>query len=296
MHPRNTFLSFLGIGSHTAAPLLYTYVAENPGACLASKPTHFFSKTEVFAKGTTWYEAQFPKAKAGALRGELAHNYLSNAATAGLIARTYPDAKLLAVIENPLVSVRVEYIEAIRSRQISRQTALAQFLKMRPEVLLRACYGRQLVPYFSYYSALDLLVWLASDIREDPLKAVRVTYEHLGLPADFVPLKLRHLVVAEDDEVRRGLLKRSGRFVRELIRSGYGYLVKITNQKPPPTETASELARKLSLEPELEEYLKDYYREDVRQLSDLLHRDLLVEWGFAEVSAVGDPRQEKTRR
>lgn len=283
MHPRRTFLSFVGLGSQTAAPLLYSYLREHPASCLTNEPTRFFSSTEVFAKGIDWYEAQFPEAKSGMLRGELAYDYLSHAPTAGLLARTYPNAKLVVVIENPLVSVRVEYVEALRARTITRQLSLTEFLRNHPEVLARARYGRQLVPYFSYYSPTDLLVWLAADIREDPLRAVQKTYEHLGLPTEFVPLTLRHLVVEEVDEKKKpGFIKRRIMAIRALIRAGYGYLMKYLKPKPPQTETVAEIARRLPLTPELETKLKEYFHDDVRQLSDLLHRNLLVEWGFEE--------------
>jgi hypothetical protein len=281
MPVRNTLVSFFGIGSHTAAPLLYSYIAEHPQVCLPSEPTHFFSDTKVFARGVAWYESQFVPRRLRTVCGELAHVYLHTTQTAGLIARTYPNARLLAVIENPLISIRVEYIEAVRTGKISRELSLAEFLKQNPEVLLRARYGRQLVQYFSFYSPNDLLVFTAADIRADVLKAVRDTYKHLGLDATFVPPTLRHLVVEEVDEKKKpGFIKRGMSALKTLIRTAYSHLVQKIKPKKVATETAADLARKIPLTPELEVELREYFKTDVAQLSALLHRNLSVEWEF----------------
>lgn len=275
---RNTFVSFFGLGSHSAAPLLYTYIKEHPNIVLPTTQTDFFADAKIFARGVAWYESNF-KLKSGGVVGELADRYLMTAQTAGLIARTYPDAKLLAVIENPLVSLKVEYIEAIRRGDITRQTPLFEFLKRYPDTLLKARYGRQLEHYFTYYSPKDLLVVLASEVRHNPLPTLKLVFEHLGLDAKYVPLSLRHLVVEEvDDKKKPGLIKRFLRFVKAQLRKLYKRI------KPPvvAVETATERARKMVLSEALEQKLKDYYRADVVLLSNLLHRNLTVEWGFSD--------------
>ena len=283
MPVRHTAVSFIGLGSHTAAPLLYSYIAEHPNVCLPGETTQFFSSAKVFAQGVDWYESQFGNCPPSSLRGELAHTYLANSQAASLIARTYPNARLLAVIENPLMSVRVEYVEAIRSRRISRQVTLAEFLKQNPEVLLRSRYGRQLVHYFSFYAPIDLLVLLAADIRSDLLGTVQKTYEHLGLDNKFVPLTLKHLVVVEEDDKKKpGFIKRGFRFVKSIITTQSHRLVLKLKPKKVKIETSAELARKIELSPELEAFLKDYFRDDVVKLSSLLHRNLSAEWGFTE--------------
>ncbi len=283
---RHTTVAFFGLGSQTAAPLMYTYLKEHPQAIILSEPTGFFSDTTVHAKGINWYERQFQTTKkTGALCGELTFDYLTSAQAAGLIARTYPNAKLLAVIENPLVSVRVEYVEARRNGTITPQTSLTEFLRRHPEVLLRARYGHQLVPYFSYYAPTDLLVLVAMDVRADVLRAVKMTYEHVGLDPKFVPVSLRHLVVEEEDEKKKpGLIKRSISAVRGVVKMVYRYINTRLRPREIKTETSTELALKIPIEPALEAKLKAYFSPDVAKLSSLLHRNLLVEWGFEGVT------------
>jgi hypothetical protein len=283
MSARNTLVTFFGLGSHTAVSLLYSYVAEHPQVCLPVHETHFFSDTTILARGVAWYESQFVPRRTRTVCGELAYEYLQNTQSAGLIARTYPNARLFAVIDNPLMSVRVEYADALQRRTISPQVSLAEFLNHNPEVLLRARYGRQLVQYFSFYAPTDLLVLLASDMRADVLKTVATTYKHLGLDAKFVPPTLRHLVVEEVDEKKKpGFIKRGFMALRSVLRVGYSYLVRKIKPKKVAVETAADLARKIPLTPELEAELREYFKTDVAQLSALLHRNLSVEWGFEE--------------
>lgn len=286
MPVRHTSVSFFGLGSHTAAPLIYTYIREHPEVITTKTPTDFFTDTAMFAKGIGWYESQFVlRGKLAKVKGELAPNYLMSAQAAGLIARTYPNAKLLAVVENPLVSVRVEYIEARTQGSISAKTPLTEFLRRNPEVLLRARYGRQLVSYFHYYAPTDLLVLVAKDVREDVLRAVTVTYEHLGLDTKFVPVSLRHLVVEEEDDKKKpGFITRKIMLLRAAVKVVYRYINTHFKPKEIKTETATERALALPLDPALEKKLKAYFRPDVAQLSALLHRNLLVEWGFESSS------------
>ena len=261
---------------------MYEYIAEHPAACIPKQQTHFFSDATLFAKGVAWYESLFQVKKKRTICGELAFNYLRSGQAAQLIARTYPNAKLLAVIEDPLVCVRMEYILAGEMGGLSKNVSLAQFIKQTPEVLLRAKFGRQLVPYFSYYSTKDLLVLVAQNIAADPLLVIKEVYEHCGLDTAFVPLSLRHLVVVEEDDGKKrpGIIKRTYKKIKHLIKF---CTTKIAQTLFPPTvpkETILERAKHVPLSPELESYLKDYYREDVQALSALLHRDFNVEWSI----------------
>lgn len=279
---QRTLISFIGLGSPQVASLLYSYVAEHPASCLPKKPTSFFSSAKRYREGIRWYEEQFTPNKKRFVCGELAADYLLTSSAAGLIARTYPSAKLFAVIDNPLLCVRVEYVGAIRSGQINQNSTLAQFIKNNPEVLLRAKFGRQLVQYFSYYSIQDLLVVCASEVKTEPLAVLKRTYEHIGLDAAFVPVSLKHLVVEEEDDSKKrpGLLKRMYKKLKQGFVAMSTKCTKILFPPKTPKETMLDLAKRVPLSPELEVYLKDYFHGDVAELSALLHRDFNAEWSI----------------
>lgn len=284
MHAQNKSVNFICLGARFATTLLYTYIKEHPQASVCSEETNFFSDSKQFAKGVSWYESHFSVGKLKTIKGDLGLDYLASAQAASLIARTYPSARLLAVIDNPLLAVRVEYVEAKRAGRLNHAISFESFLKQNPEVLLRACYGRQLVHYFSFYSGNDFLVLLASDVRGELLKNLSNAYGHLGLDDSFVPTQLKHLIPEEEEDTKRkpGIIKRTIKGIRKQIKRFYRYVIYVFNPPEILEETSVVVAAKIALSPEMEKYLKDYYLEDVRQLSALLHRDLIVEWGFNE--------------
>jgi hypothetical protein len=275
-------VAFIGIGAGLAPALLYSYLRSHPKVCTPKESTEFFSNIKVFAQGLAWYESQFKDCPPGMIVGELAYEYLQSAPAAGLIARTLPHTQLLAVVENPLLAVRVAYVEARKNNLISAKVSLAQFLKDNREVMQSVRQGRQLSQFFQYYSPTDLLVFTADDVRTEPLKAVSTTYEHIGVDPKFIPLELKYLV--EDDEAdakkKPGLIKRGFRAIKKIITWPYHTILTKTKKPAVSVEIAFEVAKRIPLSPELEQYLKDYYREDVAILSRLMHRNLGYEWGF----------------
>ncbi len=284
MRAQRKLISFVGIGAESAAPLLYSYLRLHPAICAMEEDTRFFSDTKVYAQGIDWYEKQLGKCLPGMVYGELGFSYLRSVSALNLIAKTYPSAKLLAVIENPLVSVRVAYVEARRANTISNKVSLAQFLKQSPEVLMSARYGKQLSEYFSFYAPIDLFVVTASDVRDNTLSVIAQAYDHIGVDKKFIPPVLQHLIPPEEGEtVRRpGIIKRTYRAIKKAIKGFFGAIHSRLFPPDIPIETASMVARQLPLSPELEAFLKEYYRRDVAILSNLLHRNLSVEWGFEE--------------
>lgn len=283
MKAQRRFVSFFGLGSVFAAPLFYSYLREHPQICVPENEIDFFSQPKLYTKGLDWYESQFGKCEAGIVYGELSGYYLKNAGAASLIARAYPNAKLFAVVENPVVSVKVAYIEAMRDKLIPTKMTLAAFIKQYPEVLRAALYGQQLVQYYSYYSPNDLWVVTAADVREDPLGITKKAYDYLGVDNTYAPQTLRHLIVEEepDPKKRPGLIKRTIKWLRSTVVASYRKIInRLLPTKEIPVETASQAARAMVIAPELETYLHNYYKADVAVLSRLLHRNLASEWGM----------------
>ena len=284
MQAKRKNVSFIGIGAGAAPTLLYSHIKSHPEVYVLPEETTFFSNTKVFAKGIGWYEGQFAGAASGLIAGELATEYLQNIQSAGLIARLLPDVRLLAVIENPLVAVRIAYVEARRTQSISAKVSLAQFLKQNPEVLMNARYGRQLTPYFGYYAPTDFFVVTAEEVRNNTLAVLKKTFLHLGVNGEYIPPLLTHLIPEDENEIKfkPGLIKRAFRAIGRGIRGVYRLLARKINPPDIPLETAYAVAKRIPLSPELEEFLKKYYRADVAVLSRLLYRNLGVEWGIDE--------------
>jgi len=270
MHARNKLVSFIGLGSDSVSELLYEYVRLHPEICTPEEEINFFNDAKAYAKGIDWYES----------RCELSTGYLKSAQSASLIARAYPDARLFAIIENPLMAVRIAYVEAIRTKKISSKTLLSDYVKQNPELLSQMMYGKQLVRYFSFYSQNDFLVLIAEDVRNNLLANLSKVFSLIEVDDTFVPTELKHLVLnGEDDTKKAGILKRSYKFIYKCIAKPYNYLYRLIKPPTVPVETTIAIAERIKLSPELETYLKSYFKKDVEQLSSLLHRDMNEEWG-----------------
>jgi hypothetical protein len=207
---------------------------------------------------------------------------MQTAQSASLIASTLPEAKLIAVIEDPLLAVRVAYVEARKNKIINSSVSLTQFLKQNPDVLPTALHGKQLTQYFSYYAPTDLLVLLAEEIRQDPLGAIKQVYEHIGVDKNFIPLQLVHLVPEDEVDVknRPGIITRNYRKLKlKITRTKRAIKLRI-NPTDVPIEQAFAVAKKVPLSPELKSYLCDYYRSDLEVLTRLMHRSMTSEWGL----------------
>ncbi len=282
MSLQRKLISFIGLGAGNTASFLYSYISFHPEVCVIKQQTNFFNDINVYKRGIAWYESNFSDCAENKKYGELASTYLESAQAPALIARAYSTAKLLAVIDNPIVKVKVAYVEAIQAKKLSLDIPLSMFVKQNPEVLTRYRFGRQLTQYFTYYSHNDLLVIIGSEVDEDPLKVISVVYEHLEIDKTYVPLLLRHLVPIEEEDPkhRSGIIKKTYRFIRSSPKKVYNFILKKLKPIKILPDTSLMIANKIQLSPELEAYLKDYYQSDVKVLSSLLHRDLNEEWGI----------------
>jgi hypothetical protein len=281
--PQRKVVSFIGLGAGMAPALLYSYLRAHPQVRTPKEPTNFFSSTKAFARGLSWYESQFNFVP-GFVCGELTADYLQTAPAAALIAKHLPDARLIAVVENPLLAVRVAYVEARKNNLISKEVSVAEFLKHNPDVLMSARHGRYLAHYFSYYSPNDLFLVTADEVREEPIKIIKALFEHVGVNEKFVPLPLAHLVEDDgpDEKKKPGLIKRVIFFPFKIVARLKRWIWSRFQAPALPIEIAFDVARRIPLSPELETFLKNYYREDVAALSKLMHRGLSHEWGFDE--------------
>lgn len=279
MRAERTTISFFGLGAKGVSALLFSYLKAHPQVCTPAKEIGFFNQARLYARGLDWYEEQIgaTNQKNKYRFGELSTTYLESAQVPALIARAYPDAKLVAIIDNPLNALRIEYIEARQGRRIAPSVSPTQFIKQNPNLLVRYCFGRHLTQYFSYYAHTNLLVMLADEVVATPLPAVTTMYQHLDLDLSFVPLSLR--VEEEDDETKKpGWLTRSFRALKKKIKNTINQIRHSLEKPAQPVDIVRQTALRVPMSPELTKFLKDYYQKDVKILSNLLHRDLNAEW------------------
>jgi len=241
---------FLIIGATRAGTSsLYTYLHRNPLVGKARrKEIHYFDFN--YHRGIDWYRSYFPTVfdKVAAERdrggrfvtGESSPYYIFHPLVPARVRETLPEAKLIALLRNPVDRAYSHYQLQRRNglEQLSFPKALEQesdrisgaedenLMHRDFSYLARGIYAEQLERWFELFPREQILVLKSEELFEDPHAIVDAASEFLGVPP------------------RR-------------------------NPRPRPYNAA----RYPNLDAETRAFLSEYYREHNRRLYELLGRD-----------------------
>lgn len=211
--PLRRLPDFLIIGAQKAATTaLYAYLRWHPGITGPSfKEVSFFDLH--YARGDTWYRAHLParprlwavKQRYGEwpLVGEASPSYLFHPLAAERVAALMPEAKLIAVLRNPVDRAFSHYRHevALGREELSFEDALdAESDRMRGELermardpsyfshawwnytyAARGNYAEQLERWFAAFPHEQLLVLISEDLLEEPAASYARTLDFLGV-------------------------------------------------------------------------------------------------------------------
>lgn len=213
--------------------------------------------------------------------GDVSHWYLYSERAPQRIRHYLPDAKLIAVLRNPVERAYSEFLFHVRDgrepihdfrRAIDDEPARKRRNCDEGLYLDRGFYHRQLQRYLELFPREQLRIYLYEDMRRDTARLLRDLFGFLDIDPDFVPdLDITHNVsgfpknrllhrVMMTLQTTLGDGLRTAPLLRPL-RLAYHSLYRSNLQKPP-------------LDPETERFLIDTYRDDILELQQLLDRDL----------------------
>ena len=241
--------TFIIIGAQKSATRwLRDNLGEHPSVWAAQDELSYFDSDRRYALGPDFYRSQFRGWSGEPILGESTPGYLmprnDPPEVARRIADTVPDARLLAVLRNPVDRAQSALIHHIRYGRLRPSTDLVAFIRDHDPVTDRlglvagGWYAEGLRPFIERFGD-QLSVWLHDEIRDDPRRVFVEAARHVGADDGFVPPHL--------DEVR---------FSNRSTAGG----------DPAPGE------QPLSAERRAELY--GLFRGDVGQLEELLGRDL----------------------
>jgi hypothetical protein len=255
----------------------FSFVSEHPDVYMCPVDTHYFS-SQAFLKGAGWYEAHFADATPGQKRVERSTSYLEAAGVAARLSREYPDARLCALIADPIECVLTAYDKAGKSKSRAADS-LEAWLEANPAILQRYLFGKQLSGFIGYYSPVDFFILTLDDVRANAGKAIMQLYQHLGVATTFIPKELR---VLTEEEKKPGFWARRLRLDRLRARRRAARLAVAQAAFPP--------APQVSISPRERVLLSRYYQADVALLSNILNTDVRARWQYPE------PTPPKRRR
>jgi hypothetical protein len=274
-------INFIGLGAQkSGTSWAYTCLYEHPEICAPIKEIHFFSRPR-FEKGREWYENHFRKCGEQKLKGEFSTSYLYSAEASARIKDMYPDAKLIAILRNPVDRALSQYRNSIKSGEINEATPFKMFLKQEKSVVEQGQYFGQLQRYIGLFPQQQLLVLIYEDIRKDPKLFMKKIYQFLGIDDSFEASMLNSEVNIARTPRSVGLgrimhhtseyLRSIGldSFVHAVRKTGLPNFVHLLNTKD--SNPIKEIDRSA---------LAPYFIEDTQKLSVLLGRNLTSEWNI----------------
>lgn len=161
-------------------------LSRNPACFLADTEVHYFST--YFGRETPeWYAAHFAAARPGQLRGERSNSYMSNPLAAARIHDAAPDARLVAILRNPIERAYSGYCMRLDRAKVTRDIAahLDPANPLSREILENGLYHRQLSRFLALYPREQLHVALYDDIKARPADLLGEISAFLGAPHVF---------------------------------------------------------------------------------------------------------------
>lgn len=242
--------NFLIIGAQKSATRwLRMHLGEHPGVFTADRELRFFNGGR-YDEGLDSYRALFVGWDGEPLVGEATPSYMmwreKPARTAARIQESLPEARLFALLRNPVDRTYSAFIHHMRAGRIPPETnLLEQIRSVAPEedrlgLVAGSWYADSLSPYFERFGD-RLQVFLHDDILASPEKVYARSLVHLGASPGFAPPGL----------------------------------ASIRNSGKTPTESPyaeGESRRELNAAERAELY--EYFRCDVERLEAMLDRDL----------------------
>ncbi len=275
-------IDFIGIGAQkSGTSWAYACLYEHPEICAPVKEIHFFSRPR-YSEGIPWYEHHFRNCTEGRLRGEFSTSYLYSVEAPERIAAAYPQAKIIAILRNPITRAYSQYRNAIKAGEIPDTLSFETYSTQEVSVRDQGLYAAQLDRYYARFPKEQMLVLIYEDIKKDPIGFMRRIYEFLGIDASFVSSMVhdeinvartpKHVGIDRVMHYSAEFLRRHGldAFVHAIRKLGIPDLVRSFNTKDGKTrEDAPAYDRKA---------FAQYFMHDVDRLSTMVGRDMRAFW------------------
>jgi hypothetical protein len=294
--------NFLVIGAQKAGTTsLYHYLKQHPEVYMSPvKEPHFFasegadpgfrgpvprnSGRSLAITDLEAYRALFAGVSNETAIGEASPSYLGNPKAPGRIRRYLPEAKLIAILRNPVERAYSAYLHRVRddrerldfARALREEEARARANSTPGWYYKRAgFYHEQLTRYYELFEPDQIRVYLYEDLDTDPGGMLRELFAFLNVDETFVvDTSMRHGVTGiPRSRILRRFLRGSNpakSVLRPLARS----LVRPETRIKMVTTLNNMNLAKPQMSPEVREALISSYREDILKLQDLIGRDL----------------------
>jgi hypothetical protein len=294
-------IDFLIIGAAKAGTTsLFRYLDAHPQIHMpGEKELNFFSSDERFSRGVDWYLSQWNDAKEGSvLWGEASPQYMQSPSPAGRIAAAFPQARLIALVRNPIERAYSHYLHAMRRHQEHRPfEELARRWINAPATRRRtntdkvdpadmyfegSQYGRILSGYLNWFPHAQIKLVFTEHLLARSQSTTQDIYRYLSVDASFTSECFMRVYNGGEPSRFLAMLQWSRAKIRR-IRERLGFRRSIESLLPARFGEAyrslllrleTETGAKTNILPMLSQVrpmLAERYREDVRNLEAAFH-------------------------
>jgi uncharacterized protein (TIGR03086 family) len=202
--------TFVIIGAQKSATRwLRSNLGQHPDVFTAPSEVHYFNYHQrVRDLGLDWYRSQFSGWSGEPIVGEATPGYMiwrhNPNAVAKRIKDALPDARLIAILRNPVDRAQSAMLHHIKRGRLPADSRLLDLVRRTPPerdwlcLVTAGWYSAILRPYRWYFGD-QLLVMLHDDVNDDPTAAYETAARHIGADTGFVPAGIRDLVFSNRD-------------------------------------------------------------------------------------------------
>lgn len=290
--------NFVIIGAQkSASSFLQSCLSDHPDCFLPKGETPFFESPDYENSNINDLESQFEERNEKCL-GIKRPNYIGKPEVPERILYHLPNAKLIAVLRNPIdraISAYYHYIKdgfippknvEIGMRKILNDSSFLQKYKRSSEIIEFGYYYKYLLLYNNYYQNNQLLFFLHDDILQNPLNCIQKAYQFLDLDYSFVPLSLnsrpqkvmynlsRLKVLSYRNNFMYTYNENKTRLFPKKMSKHDKMIVKIINKIDTVILKKILPNRKPNVSYELRRELYQIYKDDIKSLENLIGRNL----------------------
>lgn len=280
-------VDFFCIGyGNSGSTWLITCLKEHPEITISKvkEPNFFVRRMGVFGepdnprfmRSWKWYAAQFSSSEPGDIRGDCSINLVHNVPEApGLIRQYYPEAKLIAILRNPIKRTQAHYWYDKQSRRLPGVPDTFMEAITNPELLKRSKYYEHLKTWFEVFPRERFHIITDFEAHDNSLGVLQATYAFLGVDPAFTPPSLLRRVnpATARNPVYVALMKLLQWARHHGLQPVMELVLKLNLARP-----LRFLLTRRSPYPEMSldlyTVLKQYFLPDILQLEELLDLDL----------------------
>jgi hypothetical protein len=286
-----TMPNFLIIGAmKSGTTALYYYLEQHPEIYMSpvKEPNFFSSQEQENAADTVThigtYQHLFRGASGEKAIGEASHSYLYEPGAAAEIRRYIPEARLIAILRNPIDRAYSHFLHMVRTgaeplddfAQALREDEVGIHKERSfQDYIERGLYYDQLERYFGTFLREQVRVYLYEDLSGAPISTVQDAFRFLKVDDSFVPdVSLRRNVSGNPKYKILDRLLRSQSRIKHAAKIYLPARMRWRLSKAFDDLKTRNLVEPPPLQPEVRQQLIRVYREDILKVQELIHRDL----------------------